>query len=77
VALEKNPEGADADAGERGRALGIFLERHWITLRTETDDRFIVLRVSGDTVGRVLSALEARTGRVRQFVAERRRKDVL
>ena len=39
----KSPKGPARAARTRG-ALGIFrLERHWITLRTDVDDRFIIL----------------------------------
>ena len=52
-------------------ALGIVVDRHWISLGTNTTDRFIVLRVSDGQVGQVLSALEERTGLTAQRVIER------
>jgi serine/threonine protein kinase len=60
-----SPEGPAVVARVRGGVLGglgIYPERHWVSLRTD-DDRFIVLRVSDAVVGAVLSALEERTGR--------------
>jgi hypothetical protein len=43
-------------------AVGIP-ERHDISLHTNADDRFIVLRVDERTVGKLLKALKQRTGR--------------
>ncbi len=42
--------------------IGIFQQRHWISLRTG-DDRFVVLRVGEPLVRTVLTALEERTRR--------------
>ena len=42
--------------------IGIFQERHWISLRT-VDDRFVILRVGEPLVRTVLTALEDRTRR--------------
>ena len=75
--LWRSPAGPVALAHVGGGALGIFLERHWVALRTDTDDRFIVLRFTDEIVGKALTALEERTGRTRQFVVERKRKSVL
>jgi len=72
-----SPKGPAPLARVGGGAFGIFFERHWISLRTDTSERFIVLRCDGDVVGKALSALEERTGRTRQFVVERKRKGVL
>jgi len=52
-------------------ALGIVVDRHWISLGTNTTDRFIVLRVSDGQASQVLSALEDRTGLTTQRVIER------
>jgi serine/threonine-protein kinase len=43
--------------------LGIFVERQWISLETDTGDRFVVLRFDEEVVRRALRALEERTGR--------------
>jgi hypothetical protein len=42
--------------------LGISIERHWISLRTSSGDRFVILRVDESQIERLLSALEDRTG---------------
>ena len=55
------------------RLLGVSVERHWISLRTNTENRFIILRIDDTQVRRMLSALEERTGRAPQVVG--RRKD--
>jgi serine/threonine protein kinase len=55
------------------RRLGISIERHWISLRTNTENRFVILRVDDAQVRRVLSALEERTGRAPQAVGQRKR----
>jgi serine/threonine-protein kinase len=52
-------------------ALGIVVDRHWISLGTNTPDRFIVFRVNDGQVSQVLSALEERTGLTTQRVTER------
>ena len=51
---------------------GIFVERYWISLRTDIDDEFLVLRVSDEQVRNVLNAIEERTGRTPQIVGARR-----
>jgi serine/threonine-protein kinase len=48
--------------GTLGR-LGIFVERQWVSVQTNTDDRFVILRFDDDVVRRALRALEERTGR--------------
>lgn len=69
-----SPKGR-ARAGRTRGALGVFrLERHWITLRTDIDDRFIILWLHEELVRPVLSALEERTGRTRSL-NERSRPD--
>ena len=45
------------------RRWGVSIERHWISLRTNTENRFVILRVDEAQVRRMLSALEERTGR--------------
>jgi hypothetical protein len=52
-------------------ALGIVVDRHWISLGTTTSDQFIVFRVSDGQVRQVLLALEERTGLTTQRVIER------
>jgi serine/threonine-protein kinase len=59
-----SPKGPALAARVRGGVLGklgIYPERHWISLRTD-DDRFIILRVDDALVRNVLTALEERTG---------------
>jgi hypothetical protein len=53
------------------RALGVSIERDWISLRTNTENRFVILRVDEAQVRRMLSVLEERTGRAPQVVAKR------
>ena len=55
------------------RQFGMSVQRHWISLRTNTENRFVILRVDDAQVKRVLSALEERTGRTPQIVGPRRR----
>jgi hypothetical protein len=50
------------DGGTLGR-FGIFVDRRWISLETDTADKFIVLRVEEGVVKRILTALEEHTGR--------------
>jgi len=54
------------------RRLGVSIERHWISLRTNTESRFVILRVDEAQVGRMLSALEERTGRPSQTLGQRK-----
>jgi serine/threonine-protein kinase len=54
------------------RKLGVSLERHWISLQTTTEPRFVILRVDDGEVMRLLSALEERTGRAPQIMGARR-----
>jgi hypothetical protein len=62
----KSPEGparlVRADGGRLAR-FGIFVDRHWISLETDTEDKFIVLRVEEGVVRSILAALEEHTGR--------------
>ena len=60
------PKGPAALARVPGGAvqrLGISIDRHWISLRTNTGNRFVILRVDESQIDRLLSALEDRTGR--------------
>jgi serine/threonine protein kinase len=62
----KSPKGPAAVVRFHGGTLGkfgIFVDRPWISLETETDDRFIVLLVDEGAVKRILAAVEERTGR--------------
>ena len=54
-------------------AWAVSIERHWISLRTNTENRFVILRVDDAQVRSVLSALEERTGRAPQAVGQRKR----
>jgi hypothetical protein len=54
------------------RALGVSIERHWVSLRTTGENRFVILRVDESQVRRLLSALEERTGCAPQVVASRK-----
>jgi hypothetical protein len=56
--------------GTLGR-LGIFVERDWVALRTNTEHQFVALRFDDVLVKRVLLALEERTGRVPKLIAVR------
>jgi serine/threonine protein kinase len=47
--------------------LGIFVERHWVSLQT-AHDTFVVLRFSDELVTKALEALEERTGRTPERV---------
>jgi serine/threonine protein kinase len=53
------------------RKLGVSIERHWISLQTNTEPRFVILRVDDGQVMRLLTALEERTGRAPQVVGQR------
>jgi serine/threonine-protein kinase len=61
-----SPDGPARVARSRGGVLGkwgIFVDRHWISLKTESDSGFVILRVGDEQVAQVLGALEERTGR--------------
>jgi len=63
--LWNSPNGPARAARVRGGwmgDIGIFQQRHWISLRT-VDDRFVILRVGEPLVRTVLTALEERTAR--------------
>lgn len=55
--------------------LGIVVARDWITLRTNTKDQFVPMRFDEMLVRRVLLALEERTGRRPQLIAQPREPD--
>lgn len=62
----KSPKGAAAVVRSTGGTLGklgIFVDRHWVSLQTDGDPQFIVLRVDEGLARRMLTALEERTGR--------------
>jgi serine/threonine-protein kinase len=66
--LWRSPGGAVPVLHADGGALGIFRgERHWLSLRTR--ERFVVVRVEGRDAGRVITFLEARTGRAVEQVS--------
>ena len=65
-----------AEGGTLG-AFGIFVSRDWVSLRTSTDNEFIVLRFSDAAIKRVLAALEERTGRKVERVAAQKSDDPL
>jgi serine/threonine-protein kinase len=67
-----SPEGpmpVTRGGGTLGR-LGIVVSRDWISLRTNTKDQFVAMRFNDVLVRRVLLALEERTGRKPQLIAE-------
>jgi predicted Ser/Thr protein kinase len=55
--------------GTLGR-IGIVVARDWISLRTNTQDQFVTMRFDEMLVRRVLLALEERTGRKPDLIAE-------
>jgi serine/threonine-protein kinase len=57
--------------GTLGR-FGIIVSRDWIALRTTTKDQFVTLRFDSVLVRRVLAALQERTGRKPELIAEPR-----
>jgi hypothetical protein len=50
---------------------GLFVDPHWIALRTEGKKDFVILRVEDEQVRRVLAALEERTGQIPDRVPAR------
>jgi hypothetical protein len=69
------PGGPAQVARMGGGVLGIFRgERHWVSLRTEnTNGQFVVLRLGSDEQAkRAIVALEERTGRSAELVAQRK-----
>ena len=69
------PEPIVRTSGRFSRVLGIGGRRHWISLMTRTDRRFVILRVDDSQVGDVLSALEERTGQTPQLLESRKGAD--
>ena len=68
--LWNSPGGPAPIVRVEGGALGFLKgDRHWVALRTK--DAFVVVRVDADQVARVLSAIEARTGRTTDRIVER------
>jgi eukaryotic-like serine/threonine-protein kinase len=65
----QGPAPVTRGGGTLGR-LGIVVARDWIALRTSTEDQFIAMRFDDMLVRRVLLALEERTGRQPQLIAE-------
>jgi eukaryotic-like serine/threonine-protein kinase len=68
----KSPEGplpVTRGGGTLGR-IGIMVSRDWIALRTSTQDQFVSMRFDDMLVRRVLLALEERTGRKPELIAE-------
>ena len=66
AALGRAPGGAPV------RLLGVAIERHWISLRTSTKNKFVIIRVDESQIERLLSALEDRTGRQPTVVVSRK-----
>jgi len=69
--LWNSPQGPApvARAGGTLSRLGIQVSRHWIALRTSTEEQFVAMRFDEVLVKRVLLALEERTGHTPQVVA--------
>lgn len=67
-----SPEGpaqVTRSGGTLGR-LGIVVARDWISLRTTTRDQFVAMRFDELLVRRILLALEERTGRKPELLAQ-------
>lgn len=67
----KSPKGAVPVVRFHGGTLGkfgIFVDRPWISLETDTPDKFIVFLVDEGIVRKLLTALEERTGRKPEIV---------
>jgi serine/threonine protein kinase len=62
-------------SGRFSRAFGFGTKRHWISLMTRTDRRFVIFGVNDSQVADVLSALEERTGQTPQLVESRKGAD--
>jgi predicted Ser/Thr protein kinase len=65
----QGPSPVTRGGGTLGR-LGIVVARNWISLRTNTQEQFIAMRFNEVLVRRVLLALEERTGRKPQLIAD-------
>lgn len=71
----KSPKGPSRVTKFNGGTLGsfgIFINREWISLETNTDDKFIVLRVEEGVGKKMLTALEERTGRTPEILGRGR-----
>jgi serine/threonine-protein kinase len=68
--LWNSPQGPApvARAGGTLSRLGIQISRHWIALRTSTEEQFVAVRFDEVLLKRVLLALEERTGRTPEFI---------
>jgi serine/threonine-protein kinase len=60
-----------ATGGTMGK-FGIFVERDWIAVQTDTEDRFVILRSTGTPVRKILAELEEHTGRTSKFATQRK-----
>lgn len=69
----KGPAPVTRARGGALRLLGISVQRHWISVRTNTETRFVVLQFEDEQIKKVLSVLEERTGRAPQVVGKRTR----
>jgi hypothetical protein len=71
----RGPTAIVRTSGRFSRALGFGTKRHWISLMTRTDRRFVILGVTDSQVADVLSVLEERTGQTPQLVESRKGAD--
>ncbi len=69
-----SPTGLAPVTSAQGTVLrtGGSVPRNWVTVRTNTPARFIVLRFEDEQIKSVLSALHERTGRTPQIIAKRK-----
>jgi hypothetical protein len=72
--LWNSPQGPApvARAGGALGRMGISFGREWIALRTNTQHQFVALRFDDVLAKRAILALEERTGRTTQYIAERK-----
>jgi hypothetical protein len=76
--LWNSPQGPAPVARAGGGALsrlGFQGTRHWIALRTSTEEQFVAIRFDEVLLKRVLLALEERTGRRAEFIELPKEKD--
>jgi serine/threonine-protein kinase len=75
--LWNSPQGPApvARAGGALSRLGFQSPRHWIALRTSTEEQFVAIRFDEVLLKRVLLALEERTGRRAEFIELPKEKD--
>jgi hypothetical protein len=57
------------------KLTGTTTQRNWVTVRTNSDARFIVMRFEDGQIKDVLSALHERTGRTPQVIAKRKGRE--